>query len=119
MKINKNLLPLLLFVVAFSLNGSGQIKIVEDDYQLNLGSLEEIQLKDLESELNFEFSVGDSVYVLESTHRMLCFNKHTQKCSNKPFKMGPYVVTGICFGDSIDQFHEIVDRCGFEKENDR
>lgn len=119
MKTNKNLLSLLLFVVAFSLNGFGQIKIVEDDYQLNLGSLEEIQLKDLESELNFEFSVGDSVYVLESTHKMLCFNKHTKKFSNKPFKTGPYVVTGICFGDSIDQFHEVVDKCGFDKEDDR
>lgn len=75
MKTLKYILALMLFVAIVPLNGFAQIRIVDDDYQPELGGLEEIKLEDLASEQEFDFAVGDTVYVLQSTHKFLCFNK--------------------------------------------
>lgn len=113
------LLSLLSVLIAFQLDGFGQITIVGDDYQLNLGGLEEIKLDDLDSKWDFEFSVGDSIYVTESTHKLLRYNKNTNKASIEALKVGPYVVQGICFGDSIDQLHNTIEQYDFDDEYDK
>lgn len=117
-KIIRNL-SFIILLTAFHLSGFAQIKIVDDDYQPELGGLEELKLEDLDPKMDFKFAIGDSVYVLESTHKFLCFNKNTHKASIKPFKTGYYVVTGICFGDSLDHLHSLVDQYSFDKEYDR
>ena len=44
MKTNKSLLPLLLFVATFPLNGLGQIKIDNGSYTPKVNDLKEVQI---------------------------------------------------------------------------
>ena len=76
-------------------------------------------MEDIASQYDFEFAVGDSIYVTESTHKLLCYNKHTNKASIKPLKTGQYIVAGICFGDAIDHLHDTIERYNFDNEYDR
>ena len=116
------IMSLMIALVTFHQFGFGQIKIVDDEYQPNLGGIEEIKLEELgpvPKEVSFDFNVGDSIYVLNSSHKMLCLNKNNRQASIKPLKTGMYVVTGCCFGDSIDRIHSLIDSYTFKNKNDK
>lgn len=114
MNIIKRYLSLLFLLGVSQLCGFAQIKVVDDDYKPNLGGLEEIKLEDIDSKWNFDFAVGDSIYVLESESAskldFLCFSKNTNKMSIKHIQPNHYyVVDKIYFGDSINQLKMLID----------